>query len=328
MKLGTAFFALFILICEYAQSEAIVKFLFPLTEVGVEKTFNVPLKDGRFIYLNLVKQNVDKLGVLEIKLNLTSPGVITYSNPDPLGLPVELYVEPESFIVVDLRKSINFSGALTTENELMLSLKQRGIIVALKPTLRPDIMIKMECYDSAYRVLDMLDSLVSANISLINDRSKNNLLSQQFIKYIRADVELYYLEMAFNVISNKMSSYLYNPVIADSSQIYSQWGDALTQVTLRIKSQIDTENSQKSERYFWCLLDYVFRYDVRFLKKNSVVTDDITIKMFLVDLFMVGVPMSIEKNLSDKEGILYPKLFILLYDRKHSILQQRDAFHV
>jgi thiol-disulfide isomerase/thioredoxin len=306
MYIRILFLSSFLLSARAACADTQIRFLFGSQTIGKTMTFNVPLKDGRFLYFNSLRSVVDKNGSIVLRLEITDPGIVIVEG-------LEIYVEPGASIQVDLRDKIIFSGSLAAENNVMQNLNKNGIVIAVDPSLRPAPMQGMEQLDQPGQVLERLDSLISTANTLVNRAKGSKTMSPLFLNFIMADIRLYYYHMTFWVLNRNLAYYVKAPVKRDSSIISSPWGAALTKVAARIQEEMKVEFPQISLNYFWCVFDYVVHYQVFFLKQNSMVADNNSLGRYIMDLFTLAVPTAIDANLSGRNHEFFIPNFLAFY---------------
>ncbi len=281
--------------CLNAAQHASVVLIYKEGEIGKTKTFGVPLEDGSLLYANILTAKVNSEARVILKLKLTEPGIIYLGG---LLDPIEIYVEPRATIVVDLRDTVAFSGMLSKENTMLRTLNRKGLSIATNRSLRPELMGYMEQMTDPEVLLSTLDSVVRQTNTAFDNFGSQPGISQTFIEFAKADSWLYYHDIAFMAVWNRLGNYVNRPLPADRSLVDSNWGVALGHIGQSIGTFLETRTLKNSQWFFSCVFDYVVRYKVGFLKENAVVGDGDEWKRINTDLFISGVPSAISKYLS------------------------------
>ncbi len=270
-----------------AQDHAEIVVWLGREKAGEDVVVNFPTTEGYFFFLNTQSHTVEKDGSIRIKAKLTGPGIVSLPAPQPLNL----YLEPGKKVSVSAESgAARFEGDLQRENEFLSSLNRSGFAMALNEDLHPPAMKLLSSIPDTTTFYRSLDSLVANDLKKIDKFLTTNAGKVQFTDFVRADTRLFYLDLAFLSVSNRLKDYVYKPVARDEAVINSAWGIVLQRLGHQIRDFEAVDPAIMSQYYFWCLYDLMLRYHVWFLKENSVVSQEDNLARFQVDLFSIGVP--------------------------------------
>lgn len=289
---STFAFMLFVGAAANAQIRTEVSVSLGHAKAGQKIVANMPTADGRFFYSNVLDEVANNAGTVTFTHKLNRPAFVTLFMPKP----VRVFLRPGVKVVaVSEKEVVRYKGELVPENDFLQSLDRNGIAAAIREEFQPTAMRLLSRKADTTAFVSTLDSLLAEETEKVLQFVKANPKSGDFEKYILADAHLFYLDIAFRSVCNRMSDYIFDPVAANPTIIESEWGRLLTRLANQIHAFPSDIYSRSSEYYFNCLYNEVLVYRVWFLKENSVVAEKESLERFQTDWFSRGVPTVLQK---------------------------------
>lgn len=222
--------------------------------------FKIPFKNGDHFMGNVLKMKPDARGVIRLKIDLESPGMLYFGNPNAPGESIEVYLEPDKDIAIDIGREIVFNGLLKTENTILYNFRRRSHSSELGKKVRG--------ISSATVFFDTLMGAMNKDLMEYKALEDENNLSPPFTKFITENIRIYHYYFGIYFLNQeKFRQYCYGTPIKNDSLINSDWGMVWNKLA---GDEILNYGTTISAWFTANIFQYIYAYRYAFLKESRV----------------------------------------------------------
>ena len=217
--------------------------------------FTVPMVNGECFLGNFLKIKPDARGVIRLKIDLDSPGILYFGTSATVGL-LEVYLEPDKDITINIGKEVVFEGPLETENAILYHFR--------RITHTSDWGKKLRGISSADVYYDTLMQTIDRDLRAYEALAHEKKLSPAFREFITENIRTYHHYYGVHFLhQQKLVEYCYRTTIRNDSLINSDWGKVWNKLNTESMSSGARISYWFSESVFW----YIQAYRNAFLKE-------------------------------------------------------------